>query len=301
MLSHRYLLSYLLTTTLFCLSAVSCGKIDLSDYEEKDGEGYTVTFNVKQYEVTDFSTASSLLKSQMRNLKPASELGKMLNLAVFKDGVKTKAVNQSLSDPGFGTVEVTLPEGQYEIVVLIHSCEGNATVTSPDKITFPDNKVTDTFLHYSDLSIDGNTSKDITVSRVVSKYRMQIDEAIPEAVSRMKYYYTGGSSTLSAVTGFGCVNSRQTEYRTVEDRTAGQQFDIYTFPHDIEGTLKMTVTALDKSDNIISEQTYENIPIVKNKMTTHKCLFFGSGGGTSAASTHFAVGGDDTWDGDITM
>jgi hypothetical protein len=37
--------------------------------------------------------------------------------------------------------------------VCRHSCDGSATITSTEKVTFPNNKVTDTFYYYGDLVV----------------------------------------------------------------------------------------------------------------------------------------------------
>lgn len=42
-------------------------------------------------------------------------------------------------------------------------------------------------------------------------FRLVIKDEIPEQAKKIKFYYTGGSSTLNAKTGYGCVNSKQTE------------------------------------------------------------------------------------------
>ena len=43
------------------------------------------------------------------------------------------------------------------------------------------------------------------------------DEEIPATVAKLKFYYTGGSSTFSPRDGYGCVNSKQTEVRSTAD------------------------------------------------------------------------------------
>ena len=60
------------------------------------------------------------------------------------------------------------------------------------------------------------------------------DEEIPSTVTKFKFYYTG-SSTFSPSVGYGCVNSKQTEIRTVADGVT--TFDIFTLPHTEEDVL----------------------------------------------------------------
>lgn len=279
----------------------SCGKIDFEGIDDGDGtDGFAVRFNVEEYTVTDFGDTSSAAKGVKKQRKAAKELGTVLNFAVFQDGTKVRSVNQKSDDSDFGNISVNLPEGTYQVVILIHSCDGNATITSPEKIAFPDNKVTDTFIYSADLDVDGSSDNTITVHRAVAKYRLTVADDIPESVATMEFYYTGGSSTLDATTGLGCVNSRQTEHRTVVGRTAGQVFEIYTFPHTAADELKITVRALDKSGETVKEQVFENVPVEKNKITNHtKAFFGGTSGGTIEGDAHVVVGGDDAWTGEI--
>ena len=283
------------------LSLSNCGKIDLDEYLDDDESGkYTVRFSVSEYDITDFEEASSSAKAMRKGRKEARELGSVLNFAVFQDGKKVESVNQKSTDSDFGNIAVSLSEGSYQVVVVIHSGSGNATVSSPEKVTFPGNKVTDTFAYCSDLEVEGSCDNTITVDRVVAKYRLTVADDIPDEVKTIRFQYTGGSSTLNPATGFGCVDSRQKEERDVSDHAAGQVFEVYTFPHDTSGSLKLTVTALNKSGETVSEHVFEDVPVELNKVTTHTKTFFGGGsGGTIEGDTHVVIGGDDTWTGEI--
>ncbi len=298
-----------LVTAILCAMLVimsvfplwSCGKIDFEGIGDDDGtDGFAVRFNVEEYTVTDFGDASPTAKGVKKQRKAARELGTVLNFAVFQDGTKVRSVNQNADDDDFGSISVNLTEGTYQVVILIHSCDGNATFTAPEKVTFPNNKVTDTFIYSADLEVDGSSDNTIAVHRAVAKYRLTVADDIPENVATMEFYYTGGSSTLDATAGLGCVNSRQTEQRTVVDRTAGQVFEIYTFPHAAADELKITVRALDKSGATVKEQVFENVPVEQNKITNHtKAFFGGSSGGTIEGDAHVVIGGDDAWTGEI--
>ena len=83
--------------------------------------------------------------------------------------------------------------------------------------------------------------------------------------------------------GYGCVNPKQTEYRTVAPSLT--VFDIYTLPHTEEKVLtKLTVTALDANDNTVKESTFENIPVTRNQITRYTGIFFGNGGSTEPSA-----------------
>ena len=243
--------------------------------KEKDAN---VILRMAQFEQTPFTRAVTSI----------TDLCTHLNIAIFDaDGTKVKTVAQKEGDASFGTVALKLAAGTYHLVVIAHNCDGSATITSEEKVTFPNNKVTDTFYYYGDLEVtDSQQSYDLTLTRAVAMFRLVLtDDAWPSSVTKLKFYYTGGSSTFSPKNGYGCVNSRQTEVRTI---AADGIYDIYTLPHTEQDVLtKLTVTALDADDNIIKERVFENIPITRNQITRYTGSFFGSGGSGSTSDGNF--------------
>jgi hypothetical protein len=220
-----------------------------------------------------------------------------LNIAIFNsEGTKVKTVAQKEGDSDYGTVALSLAEGTYQLVVIAHNCEGSATITSTEKVTFPNNKVTDTFYYYGDLVVTSETQNyDLTLTRAVAMFRLVLtDENIPSAVAKFKFYYTGGSSTFSPKDGYGCVNSKQTEIRTV---ASDGVYEIFTLPHTEEDVLtKLTVTALDANDNTVKERIFENVPVVRNQVTRYTGSFFGNGGSGETGSGDFRMTADPEWD-----
>ena len=254
-----------------------------------------VILHMTQYEQEAFGNSGN--RAATRAATDITELCSRLNIAIFDDeGTKVKTVAQKEGDASFGTVAMTLAAGTYQLVVIAHNAEGSATITSTEKVTFPNNKVTDTFYYYGDLVVTSEVqSYDLTLSRAVAMLRFVLtDEEIPSNVTRLKFYYTGGSSTFSPSAGYGCVNSKQTEYRAIAPGLT--VFDIYTLPHTEEDVLtKLTVTALDANDNTVKERIFENVPVTRNQITRYTGSFFGNGGGTTTDGT-FRLTADGDWD-----
>lgn len=247
-----------------------------------------VILHMTQFEQTAFTRAATDI----------TELCTRLNVAIFDaDGTKVKTVVQKDTDSDFGTVALTLAAGTYRLVVIAHNGEGSATITSEEKVTFPSNKVTDSFYYYGDLVVtDSQQSYDLVLARAVAMFRLMLnDEEIPSNVARLKFYYTGGSSTFSPSVGYGCVNSKQTEYRTVAPGLT--VFDIYTLPHTENDVLtKLTVTALDANDNTVKERVFENVPVTRNQITRYTGSFFGSGGSGQQSDGTFRMTANPDWD-----
>ncbi len=280
---------------LFFILALLLAACEKSIIDEKTGKEIPSETNVILHFV-QFEWAEQQ-EAFTRSATDITNLCSRLNIAIFDaEGTKVKTVAQKEGDASYGTVALSLAAGTYRLVVIAHNCDGSATITSTEKVTFPNNKVTDTFFYYGTLVVtDALQSYDLTLTRAVAMFRLVLtDESIPASVAKFKFYYLGGSSTFSPKDGYGCVNSKQTEIRPVS--TDGI-YEIYTLPHTEEDVLtKLTVTALDANDNILKERTFENIPIIRNQVTRYTGSFFGSGGGNSTNDGTFRLTADPDWD-----
>ena len=285
------------------LLLAACEKPVLDSEDTASTKDANVILHFTQFGQEAFSRAGSICGNSIsapaatRAATDITELCSRLNIAIFDaDGTKVKTVAQKDGDAGYGTVALTLASGTYKLVVIAHNGEGSATITSTEKVTFPNNKVTDTFYYYGDLIVtDATQSYDLTLTRAVAMFRLVLtDESIPSTVAKMKFYYLGGSSTFSPKDGCGCVNSKQTEIRSVSDDGI---YEIFTLPHTEDDVLtKLTVTALDQNDNIIKEKVFENVPVTRNQVTRYTGSFFGSGGGGSTSEGTFRMTADPDWD-----
>lgn len=271
----------------------SCQKINLDGLEQTEESDANVVLTFSTYGQQDFTRAATQLTGQCSRL----------SVAIFRqDGTKVKNVNQTSSDGGFGTVAVSLTEGTYKVVAVAHnSTEGNATISSTEKVTFANNKMTDTFCYCGDLVVGTEpVNKELQMQRIVAMVRLTINGTIPDNVARFKFYYTGGSSTLNPSTGYGCVNSKQTEYRaTVVDGSPVSVYELYTSPHELNDVLKLVITAQDADNSTVNEWTMENIPVTKNKITTWTGSLFSNDGGGPSTDGSITITLDTTWGGTV--
>lgn len=270
-----------MTKRILCLLVVCMCILACSKYELESEKGKVkVTFNIVGIEQVAFEDVQS---------RAGESLFTRFSIALFQDDTKVKAVSQSADDGKLGSISASVAPGTYQLVAIAHNGLGNCTISSPEKITFANNKMTDTFYYIGTVEVSESCVKTLVLKRAVSMFRLIITDPIPQSVAQIKFYYTGGSSTFNAVTGFGCVNSRQTEILKVQDANEdGSEtvFEVYTFPHDISGFLNVTVTALDTSGNVLAETKYENVPITQNVITQYKTEFFN---GFSEASSSFSA------------
>lgn len=178
-----------------------------------------------------------------------------------------KTLNLKAED-GYDDIGFNLDAGKYRMVAIGHNGSGNCTISSPEKVKFYKNKMTDTFFYYGTFNvIDGEDTDDyILLNRAVAQFKVHITDAtIPAEAHSIKFYYTGGSSTLDAVTGYGCVQSRQTESFKLQE--GKRDYSVYTFPREENKGLKMTINILDADAQSIKEYSKEVVPVKRNNIT----------------------------------
>lgn len=199
--------------------------------------------------------------------KPLEDYCSRLSIAIFDGEEKVKTLNLKAED-GYKDIGINLEAGKYRMVAIGHNESGNCTISSPEKVKFYKNKMTDTFFYYGTFNvIDGEDTDDyILLNRAVAQFKVHITDAtIPAEAHSIKFYYTGGSSTLDAVTGYGCVQSRQTE--TFKLQEGERDYSVYTFPREENKGLKMTINILDADAQSIKEYSKEGIPVKCNNIT----------------------------------
>lgn len=199
--------------------------------------------------------------------KPLEDYCSRLSIAIFDGEEKVKTLNLKAED-GYKDIGINLEAGKYRMVAIGHNGSGNCTISSPEKVKFYKNKMTDTFFYYGTFNVrDGEDTDDyILLKRAVAQFKVHISDAtIPAEAHSIKFYYTGGSSTLDAVTGYGCVQSRQTE--TFKLQEGERDYSVYTFPREENKGLKMTINILDADAQSIKEYSKEGVPVKCNNIT----------------------------------
>ena len=260
----------------------ACEKPEIPDTEEKKN----LTVSVYQIEQEDFP---ALTRAAI-----ADYFGRM-NFAVYDStGTRVKQTNQMRGDKNFGTAGFNLPQGKYKVVVVAHSSNGNPTMTDMAKIKFENSDgFTDTFISYDSVEIaDASVNLPVKIRRISTLCRFVLTDTIPSGVSKMRFMYTGGSGAFNAATGLGSVNSKQSEFFTVEAGRDSTSFDLYTFLHDKEGTIHVQATAYDGKDDVLNDRTFD-IPLKRCKITKVSGPYFN----TASSSITILIDFNPEWDG----
>ena len=212
-------------------------------------------------------TRSGEEDEEIEGKPPLEDYCSRLSIAIFDGEEKVKTLNLKAED-GYDNIGFNLDAGKYRMVAIGHNGSGNCTISSPEKVKFYKNKMTDTFFYYGTFNvIDGEDTDDyILLNRAVAQFKVHISDAtIPAEAHSIKFYYTGGSSTLDAVTGYGCVQSRQTESFKLQE--GKRDYSVYTFPREENKGLKMTINILDADAQSIKEYSKEVVPVKCNNIT----------------------------------
>lgn len=267
-----------ITILTIAIAITSCEKVSLDEISDKGGTTQPTQGNASLIvhigQIENLHYANENTTAESRATEEISNVCSKLTLALFQDGTRVFYKNQDSKDGSFGNIETKVPEGKYTLMVIAHSNEKHATTTKLNELTF-DGKVSDTFHYAKEIELKaGNNSFDIVLQRATAMFRLEITDQIPDNAKQLKFYYTGGSSTLDGTTGYGNKNSRQTEYREIKNDVS--TYDVYTFPHQEKKNLKITVTALDASGSAICEKVFENVDIEKNVITHYKGSLFGN-------------------------
>ena len=284
-------MKHVVTILLLFMVFVSCEKPITSDSGSDDSQGVKADDNLVVSVPVDglsftrlnfavYDMTGTRVK-QVNQTSAAADFGKA--------SIQLAPLRRSTAD--FGKASFQLAPDNYALVVVAHSSDGNPTMTDPKKIQFKNAQgFTDTFLYYDHVTIgDKRVNLLVTPKRIVALCRFVLTDDYPTGVAKMRFYYTGGSGAFDATTGLGCVNSKQS---LSFDVTGGQkQFDLYTFLHDTEGTIHLTVTALDVSDVELLQRDFD-VPIVQNKITWMTGSFF------SNSMTISTVSINADWDGE---
>lgn len=224
-----------------------------------------------------------------------------LNVQLFDaDGNKVfdKVKSQSKDDDNFGTLSCSLQEGTYTVVAVGHSSPTAATIKSTEMVQFTAKngvKNTDTFCFFGQIVIDeDHADHELRMNRMTAMLRFVFtDEEMPESFAGIKCDYSGGSANFNPSTSEGCTKSNQSELRGKSG-----QYVFFTFPYmATEGTLKVTLHALDADQNVLTTKVITDVPVTRNRISTYTGTLFTDEPGT-ITQTSFGITVNADWDGE---
>ena len=218
----------------------------------------------------------------------------------YGNKVFSQSKTQTRDDNDFGTLNVGLTAGTYTVVAVGHSSPVTPTIKSTELVQFTAKdgvKNSDTFCHYGTVTIDEDGGyHELRMNRMTAMVTFEFTDAdLPTAFQQLKIEYTGGSANFNPSTGEGCTKSSQSETRL----NRAIQYQVFTFPYlSTDGVLKVTLSALDANQNVLTTKVLTDVPITRNRITKCTGQLFGDGD-FDIKQTTFGISINDKWDGEI--
>lgn len=114
-------------------------------------------------------------------------------------------VRQNENETDFGKININCEPGTYTLLCVGSNSDADVTVANGGIISFDNNKIKDCFCKCQDVTVSKNKRKGVTatLSRCVTKLRLESNEIIPEGVSYMDVEINGVSTKYDAINGCG--------------------------------------------------------------------------------------------------
>lgn len=278
---------------LCMFSGMLCACSSNETAPETGGGNKTVEFLVTNYVQYDMDEGTRAAISVGN-----SERIKHLAMGIF-DVTTNQLVGsvqvQDKGSAGYGTFTATLNYGKYWLVFLGYGGDNTVlTMTDLENISFGDNVVPQTFLSSFEFTVDANTAAvtDIVLKRVVSGFQLNIQDAISNRTSTIKFKTTRGGMVLNAKTGLAKASTGREYSIDIPENYKGQtgkSLNIYLFLPQNEETMDITASAIDKNGDAFIERTFTGVPMKINTLTIYKGNFFAD------TPYGFTIQVDDDW------
>lgn len=282
----KSVLSFLLLAA--CIMLMGCEKAVFEDESAPEETKGNVILSVAGFES---------LEGSMRSTLNLTDVCSRLTFTVYKDGERVKNIHQKSNSTSFGVVEMSLEEGDYEVLIIGHSGLGSANPDTKDPANVVFSNLTDkgggtgysdTFYYFDNLTVgDGQTKQSYTLKRAVSLFRLVTTDAKPSTVRQMWFYINGGCKNFDATSGDGVYNPRQTPPVMLYDLDSSYdgkplQIDVFTFISPAMSNINVLVRALGAPNSqgerdIIYERNFDNVPMQRNTITQYVGSFFANG------------------------
>lgn len=224
-----------------------------------------VTINFAPIYKTEPMTRSNLSSSGITHL----------DVWIFEGSTEISAVHQTSTDVGFGSVSLSLNKTKtYTLYAVGHKSDGQVTLAD-GVISFPEDKVKDTFWYTTTFSPSTTTAINAEMSRIVSMFRMETTDPVPSDVKKINITQgsvydrwnvsTGATHQLDRISSIAITS-------TASDGTVA--LSVYAINTDAQTLHTITVDALDADDNTVQTRTFNDVPLRNGYKTIYRGAFF---------------------------
>ena len=279
---------------LFLLLA-SAGLVLFASCQSEEGSGVaaapegqgTITFSVSNYRQVSFDDLSSSATTRAVPSDHPSTLNHLL-IVVFdaETGQQACLLQHDQDDykeesrwEAYRQFSLTLPYGHYRVLILGFNGNRKCNIASLNNISWEADYVPNTFLYCEDFTFNKNTNsnQEITLRHVVSAFRITTEDALPADLKKMRFATASGGTVLDAATGYTPQSTGRTSEIVVPADSlgnVGSSFTAYLFLPENEVSTSYTVQALGKSDKVLYEKRFSDVPLRINVLTMWQGKFF---------------------------
>lgn len=236
-----------------------------------DSENLVAQVNVQ---VADFAVSTEGIAS--RAVQSAAEYTnvKAITLAFFHaDGTVALQTTQLRADDStydtFGSFSVTLPYGDYTMMVMGYGSETPVVINSMTDVAFSEDRVREMLTFTRSVSIRTETiDLSATLNRIVARLGVVSTDGRPANAPKVRLTVSKGGKTFNPMTGLSLTDTgfaNEVELTSAVDAVSRTQ--AYLFLASDEETMDVTIETLDTSDNVLFSKTVTNVPFQRNRMT----------------------------------
>ena len=299
---------FLLLVSCLMSLVVSC-QSEQEDASATEGQ-CTVTFSVSNYRQVSFDDLSGSSATRAVPSNHPATLAHLL-VAVFNAETGVLAIPSQKHDyddyknepSAYPQFSITLPYGRYRVLILGFNGSRECKITSVNQISWDADYVPNTFLYCEEFTLDKNTdlNQKITLKHVVAAFRVETEDAIPAELKKMRFSSTAGGTVLDATTGFAPQNTGRISEISVPADSVGKpgMFTAYLFLPQEQMTGNYTVQALGKSDNVIYEKRFNDVPFRINYLTVWQGKFFEESVDVEEQKVGVSLYWDTQWEGTL--
>ena len=259
-----------------CLAMVACSQ-ERMDTVINDETEEAVMVPVKVH-VDGFSVAMSDFDApaQRRASEKVADYSGVnaVTLAFYRhDSTEVCQVTQLKAEKtAFGDFSLTLPMGQYTMVVLAYyTSEGNPMVlTSPTEAAFTGAHSFETFATTKAVSITNNTPVDISaqLERIATQLQVKSVDGKTENVKNVRMTFSAGSKSFNPTTGLALSDTGYES--TVNNSTKTGELSTsrsFLFLTSDEQQMDVTIETLDADGHVLFSKQVKDVPFKRNRST----------------------------------
>ena len=291
--SDRVVVATLVTVFAIALIAVfftSCSREDCPELPES-----RLDIGINGDTIRDLATINFICRGdfEMRPFTRSLEAdGKSMTDLWVLDYIGTtlaQQIHQVSTDTDFGTPTMNLVVGNHHIYFIASRGSGATLSTENHTITFT--RVLDTF--YKDYEINvtatSNSSRSVTLDRIVTKLTTVITDAIPQNAATFNLTPEAWHYGIDYTTGLP-ISATASQTITInipssEIGVTNEHLSIFGFSTEDEWTTNVTLNCKKADGTILGSAVLSNVPLKRNRITEYTGPLFSSNGQTTVDLT----------------